>query len=86
MRSLPCFWSDQYGVRLQSAGRRHTTDTVRIAEGALKDGAPVEGGLLPVYERDGRTTAVLSFDRPRPFMRIRRELARAVEPVGPTAS
>ncbi|MGV9243836.1 hypothetical protein [Streptomyces sp. NPDC003710] len=43
------------------------------------------GGLLAVYGREGRTTAVLSVDRPRPFMGTRRELARAAGPVGPAA-
>ncbi len=74
--SLPYFWSDQYGARIQFAGRRQDGDGVRIAEGELTDGAPGEGGFLALYERDGRTTAVLSVNRPRPFMRARRELAR----------
>jgi NADPH-dependent 2,4-dienoyl-CoA reductase/sulfur reductase-like enzyme len=75
-RSLPYFWSDQYGARIQFAGRHQDGDTVRLAEGELIDGAPADGGFLALYERDGRTTAVLSVDRPRPFMRARRELAR----------
>ncbi|MCX4402161.1 NAD(P)/FAD-dependent oxidoreductase [Streptomyces sp. NPDC059837] len=85
-RSLPYFWSDQYGARIQFAGRRHETDTVRLAEGALDDGAPAEGGFLALYERDGRTTAVLSIDRPRPFMKARRELARGESPVEPAGT
>ncbi|MEV7347093.1 FAD-dependent oxidoreductase [Streptomyces sp. NPDC093544] len=85
VRPLPYFWSDQYGARIQFAGRRHEADTVRIAEGAIDDGAPAEGGFLALYERDGRTTAVLSVDRPRPFMRARRELARSASPVEPVA-
>jgi NADPH-dependent 2,4-dienoyl-CoA reductase/sulfur reductase-like enzyme len=85
-RSLPCFWSDQYGARIQFAGRRHAADTVRITEGALDDGAPAEGGLLALYERDGRTTAVLSIDRPRPFMKVRRELACSGDPVEPAGA
>jgi NADPH-dependent 2,4-dienoyl-CoA reductase/sulfur reductase-like enzyme len=86
VRSLPYFWSDQYGARIQFAGRRHASDTVRVAEGAIDDGMPAEGGLLAVYERDGRTTAVLAIDRPRPFMRARRELAGSADPVEPTAA
>ena len=78
--AVPYFWSDQYGARIQFAGRRGDGDTVRIAEGELSDGAPAEGGFLARYERDGRTTAVFAVDRPRPFMRARRELTRgAVE-------
>ncbi|MER5406544.1 FAD-dependent oxidoreductase [Streptomyces sp. NPDC002769] len=81
VRCLPYFWSDQYGARIQFAGRRQQADTVRIAEGTVEDGAPGEGGLLALYERDGRTTAVLSVDRPRPFMRARRQLAYDQGPV-----
>ncbi|WP_030613414.1 NAD(P)/FAD-dependent oxidoreductase [Streptomyces fulvoviolaceus] len=84
-RPLPYFWSDQYGARIQFAGRRRDGDNVRIAEGELADGAPAEGGFLALYERDGRTTAVLSVNRPRPFMRVRRELAREESRVVPAA-
>ncbi|MDI3420088.1 NAD(P)/FAD-dependent oxidoreductase [Streptomyces luteolus] len=72
VRPLPYFWSDQYGSRLQFAGRREQGDVPRIVEGSTE-----EGGFLAVYERDARTTAVLALDRPRPFTRLRRELARA---------
>ncbi|MGC9498939.1 NAD(P)/FAD-dependent oxidoreductase [Streptomyces sp. WG7] len=91
-RTLPYFWSDQYGARLQFAGRRLEGDTARIAEGEVSDGAPAEGGFLVRYERDGRTTAVLAVDRPRPFMRARRDIAReagwnrpAADRIQPTA-
>ncbi|MFE4057648.1 NAD(P)/FAD-dependent oxidoreductase [Streptomyces sp. NPDC059096] len=66
------FWSDQYGIRVQFAGRRAPTDTVRVLEGE-----PALGDFLAVYEREGRPTAVLSANRPRPFTRLRRTLARA---------
>ncbi|MGW8400617.1 NAD(P)/FAD-dependent oxidoreductase [Streptomyces lydicus] len=74
-RSLPYFWSDQYGVRIQFAGRRAPGDTPRLVEGS-----PDDRSFLACYERDGRTTAVLALNRPRPFMRHRRELARATHP------
>ncbi|MEU9119798.1 FAD-dependent oxidoreductase [Streptomyces sp. NPDC048506] len=74
-RALPYFWSDQYGVRIQFAGRRGPTDTPRILEGS-----PDDRTFLACYERAGRTTAVLALNRPRPFMRLRRELARAITP------
>ena len=76
--ALPYFWSDQYGSRIQYAGRRAPGDTVRILEGDPADG----GGFLAVYERDAAPTAALGVDRPRPFMRLRRELARAPRPAG----
>ncbi|WP_432042207.1 NAD(P)/FAD-dependent oxidoreductase [Streptomyces cadmiisoli] len=79
VRSVPYFWSDQYGARIQFAGRREDGDTVRITEGDAVD--PAGGGFLALYERAGRTTAVLAVDRPRSFMRVRRELVRAKERV-----
>ncbi|MGA4847606.1 NAD(P)/FAD-dependent oxidoreductase [Streptomyces sp. G5(2025)] len=74
-RSLPYFWSDQYGSRLQFAGRRREGDTVRIVEGSPE--AVGEDGFLAVYERGGHRTAALAIDRARPFMKVRRELAAA---------
>lgn len=84
-RPVPYFWSDQYGSRIQFAGRRRDGDTVRITEGDLTDGGRGEGGFLARYERDGRIVAVLSVGRPRPFMRARRELRRQEEPAEPAA-
>ncbi|MFD9031386.1 NAD(P)/FAD-dependent oxidoreductase [Streptomyces sp. NPDC059567] len=72
VRPLPYFWSDQYGARIQFAGRHREGDVVRVVEGST-----AEGGFLCRYEREGRTTAVLAVDRPRPFMRARRELSAA---------
>ncbi|MEE6264427.1 FAD-dependent oxidoreductase [Streptomyces diastatochromogenes] len=74
-RALPYFWSDQYGVRIQFAGHRAPGDVPRIVEGS-----PDDRSFLARYERDGRTTAVLALNRARPFLRLRRELARAAEP------
>ncbi|MFC8130294.1 NAD(P)/FAD-dependent oxidoreductase [Streptomyces sp. NPDC057302] len=76
VRPLPYFWSDQYGSRIQFAGRRRPDDTVRLLEGS-----PEEGSFLAAYEREGHTTAVLAMDRPRPFTRLRRGLLAAEAPV-----
>ncbi|MGW3210446.1 NAD(P)/FAD-dependent oxidoreductase [Streptomyces sp. NPDC001135] len=76
VRTVPYFWSDQYGSRLQFAGRHRGGDTVRVTEGEITDDGPGEAGFLAHYERDGRTVAVLGVDRPRAFMRARRELQR----------
>ncbi|MEW2394034.1 FAD-dependent oxidoreductase [Streptomyces venezuelae] len=102
VHSLPYFWSDQYGSRIQFAGRRSDGDSVRIVEGSpdglgddpvMSGASPMGGnpsagvrgeGFLAVYERAGRTTAVLAVDRARPFMKVRRGLAaeRAAELAG----
>ncbi|MEV5175778.1 FAD-dependent oxidoreductase [Streptomyces flaveolus] len=76
-RTLSYFWSDQYDSRIQFAGRYRDGDTVHVTEGEITDdGAPGESGFLARYERDGRTVAVLGVNRPRAFMRARRELQR----------
>ncbi|WP_330456621.1 FAD-dependent oxidoreductase [Streptomyces sp. NBC_00820] len=85
VRPVPYFWSDQYGSRIQFAGRRRDGDTVRVTEGDLDQDGPGESGFLARYERDGRTVAVLAVDRPRPFMRARRELGREEKAVAPAA-
>ncbi|OON71624.1 NAD(P)/FAD-dependent oxidoreductase [Streptomyces tsukubensis] len=77
-RPVPYFWSDQYGTRIQFAGRRGDGDTVRITDGALD-----EDGFLAVFERAGRTTAALAVGRSRPFTRVRRELLSAQRGLAP---
>ncbi|MFF7968949.1 NAD(P)/FAD-dependent oxidoreductase [Streptomyces sp. NPDC007903] len=79
LRPVPYFWSDQYGSRIQFAGRYRAGDTVRVTEGELCDEGPGDGGFLARYERDGTTVAVLAVDRPRPFTRARRALGRPME-------
>ncbi len=65
----PYFWSDQYGVRIQFAGRRHGDEEVTIEAGT------VEGGdLLAVYRRAGEPVAVLGMNQPSLFMRYRKQL------------
>ncbi|CAM3614057.1 NAD(P)/FAD-dependent oxidoreductase [Kibdelosporangium persicum] len=67
--SVPYFWSDQYGSRLQFAGHRRDGDEVEVVEGSL------DMSFVAVYRRDSRPVAVLAVDQPRLFGRWRRELA-----------
>ncbi|MFE9646015.1 hypothetical protein ACFYO0_18310 [Streptomyces sp. NPDC006365] len=67
-------------MRASSRGRRLATDIVRIEGGSI-GGAPDEGGFLARYERDGRTTTVLSWNARAPSWRARRELARGASAV-----
>ncbi|MFE1036728.1 NAD(P)/FAD-dependent oxidoreductase [Streptomyces sp. NPDC058807] len=66
----PYFWSDQYGVKIQFAGHAARADSVTIAEGS-----PQDRDVLAVYRRAGRPVAVLGMNRPRQFMRWRKQLA-----------
>ncbi|WP_226380578.1 NAD(P)/FAD-dependent oxidoreductase, partial [Pseudonocardia sp. KRD291] len=71
--AVPYFWSDQYGHRIQFAGRRAADGAVRVQEGD-PDGS---GGFLALFlDAAGEAVGVLGIDRPRPFGRWRRELAR----------
>jgi NADPH-dependent 2,4-dienoyl-CoA reductase/sulfur reductase-like enzyme len=70
----PYFWSDQYGIRLQFAGHHRPGDTVEVVEGD-----PTEHSFTAVYRREERPVAVLSLNQPKPFGRLRRQLA-ASEP------
>jgi 3-phenylpropionate/trans-cinnamate dioxygenase ferredoxin reductase subunit len=64
------FWSDQYGSRIQYAGAAEPSDEVRYVEGG-----PDERAFVATYHRGGATTAVLALNSPRPFTRLRRQLA-----------
>ncbi|WP_309647601.1 FAD-dependent oxidoreductase [Nocardioides sp.] len=66
----PYFWSEQYGVRIQFAGRRFGDETLTV-----EAGSPETCDVLVVYRRGGEPTAVLGMDQPRLFGRLRRSLA-----------
>jgi NADPH-dependent 2,4-dienoyl-CoA reductase/sulfur reductase-like enzyme len=63
------FWTDQYDVRIQVHGT--------IADGSepvVLLGAIAEGRFAIGFQRDGRTSAVLTWNMPREAVRLRREL------------
>lgn len=64
------FWSQQYRVLLQFAGHRRDSDAVRVVEGDM-----AARSFVAVYERDGRVTAAVAMNRPKPFTALRRRLA-----------
>ncbi|KQU34769.1 MULTISPECIES: NAD(P)/FAD-dependent oxidoreductase [unclassified Rhodococcus (in: high G+C Gram-positive bacteria)] len=66
---VPYFWSDQYGSRIQFAGRRQSTDSVRVVEGD-----PEAGSFVAVYERADDVVAVLAMNNARSFTRMRKSL------------
>ena len=75
----PYFWSDQYGVRIQFAGRRLGDEDVTVESGDLDT-----DDLLAVYRRDGRPTAVLAMNHPQQFMRFRKSLSAPAALAGAT--
>lgn len=68
-RRAPYFWSEQYGVRIQYAGRRHGDERVSFEAGSVAG-----EDLLAVYWRGDEPVAVLGMNQPKIFNRWRRAL------------
>jgi NADPH-dependent 2,4-dienoyl-CoA reductase/sulfur reductase-like enzyme len=66
----PYFWSDQYGVRIQFAGRRSGDEELTIEAGSAET-----EDLLVVFRRDGEAVAVLGMNQPKLFTRWRKQLS-----------
>ncbi len=66
----PYFWSDQYGVKIQFAGRRCGGEELTIEAGSAET-----ADLLVVYRLDGEAVAVLAMNQPRLFTRWRKQLS-----------
>ena len=69
---VPFFWSDQYGVKIQFAGRMRPDDEVRLVAGSL-----AERKFTALYGRAGRLSGVLAWSRPRDLAKYRRLIAAA---------
>jgi NADPH-dependent 2,4-dienoyl-CoA reductase/sulfur reductase-like enzyme len=67
---VPYFWSDQYDVKLQFAGRVQPDDELTVVDGALDRPA-----YVALFGRAGRLTGVLASNRPAPFLRYRKLVA-----------
>lgn len=65
----PYFWSEQYGVRIQYAGRRHGDERV-----TFEAGSPEGKDLLAVYWSADEPVAVLGMNQPKAFGQWRRSL------------
>ncbi len=66
---VPAFWSEQYDVRLQSAG------IARDADDLVVRGDTRAGPFSVVYLRDGRIIAIDAVNAPREFIAARRLIA-----------
>jgi NADPH-dependent 2,4-dienoyl-CoA reductase/sulfur reductase-like enzyme len=68
MPPLPSFWSDQYGVRIQSVGHPHLADSV------LVEGDPASRDFEAVFIREGAPVAGLTVARPRAIPALRKRI------------
>ncbi len=67
---VPFVWSDQYGVKIQCAGRFGPADDLEIAHGEIDSRQ-----FVALFGRQGRLVGVLAFSRPRHLMQYRRMIA-----------
>lgn len=65
--TVPFFWSDQYELKIQSAGLLSGADESQVTRGALEDRR-----FLKLYGRKGRLAGALAFNEPRSLIRCRR--------------
>jgi NADPH-dependent 2,4-dienoyl-CoA reductase/sulfur reductase-like enzyme len=68
--TIPYFWSDQYGSKIQFIGRATHADEVRVVEGPDD-----QGRLLALYRRGDRLSGVLGISRMKALMGYRAHLA-----------
>ena len=67
---VPCFWSDQYDIKIQFAGSLRAGDRLELIEHA-----PQDGKLLALYGRADRLSGVLAWNRPAQLVRYRKAIA-----------
>ncbi|MFO0692843.1 MAG: FAD-dependent oxidoreductase [Polyangiales bacterium] len=65
--SAPMFWSDQYGIKIQGAGRPKATDTIHLCHGT-----PADGSFTALYGREGRLVGVVTFQQPAKLFQYRK--------------
>jgi 3-phenylpropionate/trans-cinnamate dioxygenase ferredoxin reductase subunit len=67
--AVPYFWSDQYDLKFQFAGRVVESDELRIVQGSV-----AEKNLVAHYGRAGKLRGVLAVNQPGAFLRGRKAL------------
>jgi NADPH-dependent 2,4-dienoyl-CoA reductase/sulfur reductase-like enzyme len=72
--TVPYFWSDQHGVKLQMVGHAAGHDAVRTIHHPTRDDRPVV-----LYRRGGRVVAAVGFSRPSIVMRMKSLIAARTE-------
>ncbi len=71
--TVPYFWSDQFGLKIQLLGRPDVADETVPLHGEGIDGGPVKGTVVG-YLRGGELVAVAGFGAARRIMRYRKPL------------
>ena len=69
-RHVPWFWSDQYDVKIQFAGRLSADDRMQVVWGSVD-----ERKFVALYGRAGRLVGVLAFNRPRALIQYKKLIA-----------
>lgn len=69
--AVPMFWSDQYEIKIQGAGRPRADDDLRICGGSLEDEQ-----FVALYSRGGRPVGVITFNQPAKLVQLRRLIAQ----------
>lgn len=72
--SVPWFWSDQYGSKIQMVGRAGDGDEAVVVEGALD-----EERFVVLFRRGDRCTAAVGLNRPRHIMQARMAMAGSLD-------
>ncbi len=71
--SVPFFWSDQYELKIQSAGLLTGADETEIVQGSLE-----ERRFVKLYARKGRLVGALAWNEPRRLIGLRRQLRKTI--------
>jgi len=71
--AVPFFWSDQYDMKIQSAGRCVGADESKLVSGSF-----AERKYLKLYARKGRLVGALAVNEPRKLIGFRRMLRKPV--------
>jgi 3-phenylpropionate/trans-cinnamate dioxygenase ferredoxin reductase subunit len=77
---VPSFWSDHFGMRLQSVGLPALADETTVVDGSLE-----ERRFVAECRRDGRLVGAITYGMPRGLLKYRIALARG-EPRAPEAA
>ena len=65
--TVPFVWSEQYGIKIQAAGRFSGEDRMEVVHSGTDDAR-----LVAIFERHGRISGVIGFSEPRRVMQYRR--------------